>query len=148
MRKEKKKKNKTEEKGKLSAIEDLLSKLKKTSRENLQSNLDLSIQAIIDDEGEEPEEPEPLPREFQTSPRRDFPSRARENDDRGGENKNRFGKNRGDSSNFRTRRRSHERPRKNITTNSLRNRREVAKEEPQATKTEPVMMSLISVPEE
>jgi hypothetical protein len=64
----------------------------KTSRENLQSNLDLSIQAIIDDEGEEPEEPEPLPREFQTSPRRDFPSRARENDDRGGENKNRFGK--------------------------------------------------------
>lgn len=143
-------KNKTEDKGKFSAIEDLMSKLKKTSRENLQSNLDLSIQAIIDDEGEEPEEPEPLPREFQTSPRRDFSSRARENDDRGGENKNRFGKNRGDSSNFRSRRRSRERPRKNITTNSLRNRSKVAKEkeEPPVTKTEPVMMSLISVPEE
>jgi len=129
-----------EHKKKLEEYEELVSKLKEAAKKNLQQNLDLTIQKIIDVEGDEPEEPEPLPREFQTSPIRTLTPRNQE------ENKKRFGKNREAFPSRPPRRRSPERERRNISTTSLRNRKDKGTE-PEPAKEEPVMMSLISVPD-
>jgi len=57
--------------------------MKEKAKENLQVRLDMEIQQILDDEGEQPEDPAPLPRKFEVSPVRHIIRPDNDEDDKG-----------------------------------------------------------------